>query len=237
MIEKVLKKILNRGKIIHKELIATDVYSFTIQSPKIQHIKYLTGQHIRVFFGDKSDVSGKDNIRTYSIWEINHEKGTIRVGACCHTSGPGSHWIKEIKVGDEVFFSSPKGKFTLDTSFDKYIFLGDSSALAHLYELHRNLPNGKKIKGIIYANQKNDLFPDIKGTMPFAFYEFEGDLSSGIINLLADGMTIDDSTVVYIGGDGRVCVALNNNLIREKKMSRKQIKTKPFWMPGKKGLE
>ncbi|WP_368855182.1 hypothetical protein [Polaribacter sp. 20A6] len=43
--------------------------------------------------------------------------------------------------------------------------------------------------------------------------------------------------MVYIAGDSRVYVALNHHFRNELNWSTKQIKTKPFWNPDKKGLE
>lgn len=43
--------------------------------------------------------------------------------------------------------------------------------------------------------------------------------------------------MVYIAGDSRVCVALNQYFRKELHWDGKLIKTKPFWNPGKKGLE
>ncbi|MCG1036691.1 SIP domain-containing protein [Polaribacter sargassicola] len=43
--------------------------------------------------------------------------------------------------------------------------------------------------------------------------------------------------MVYIAGDSRVCIALNQYFRKELKWDVKQIKTKPFWNPSKKGLE
>nr|WP_197482116.1 SIP domain-containing protein [Polaribacter atrinae] len=43
--------------------------------------------------------------------------------------------------------------------------------------------------------------------------------------------------MVYIAGDSRVCIALNQYFRKELNWNTKQIKTKPFWNPDKKGLE
>jgi NADPH-dependent ferric siderophore reductase len=43
--------------------------------------------------------------------------------------------------------------------------------------------------------------------------------------------------MVYIAGDSRVCVALNYYFKNYLNWNTKQIKTKPFWNPEKKGLE
>ncbi|MDY8135473.1 FAD-binding oxidoreductase [Aquimarina sp. 2201CG5-10] len=234
MIEKILKIVLNEGTLINKREIANNVYHLTIQSTFIQKLKYTPGQHIRVYVGEKSNASGKDNIRTYSIWNIERDLNKIHVAACCHTSGPGSTWVKTVEIGEKVFFSNPKGKFIIDDSFTNYYFIGDNSALAHLYEIRRSLKEDKKMTGIIYSDSLDQLFPDIDKTTPFQFYEFSENPFDTICNLI--NIDQNSSSVYYVGGDGRLCIELNNYLKR-KGLSRKSIKAKPFWMPYKKGLE
>lgn len=233
MIEKLLKVVLNEGVLVAKKQIASDVFQLSIRSSSIQKMRYICGQHIRVYVGEKSKASGKDNIRTYSIWKMEKEDNMIHIAACTHTNGTGSIWVKTVEVGEKVFFSKPKGKFTIDHSFDSYCFIGDNSALGHLYELHRDLEN-KEVKGIIYSNSLDELFKDIDDKKPFDFFEFGENPFDEICKLIDKNP--DDKSVVYIGGDGRLCVALNKYLI-QKGWSRKNIKVKPFWMPNKKGLE
>ncbi|WP_264373561.1 hypothetical protein [Paenibacillus psychroresistens] len=43
--------------------------------------------------------------------------------------------------------------------------------------------------------------------------------------------------MLYVGGDGRVCVELHKHFKQTLNWSNQQIKSKPFWIPGKKGLE
>jgi NADPH-dependent ferric siderophore reductase len=43
--------------------------------------------------------------------------------------------------------------------------------------------------------------------------------------------------MVYIGGDSRICVSLTHYFRKELQWEARQIKTKPFWNPDKKGLE
>ncbi len=233
MIEKLLKIVLNEGELIEKKQIASDVYHLTVRSNSIQKMNYISGQHIRVYVGEKSDASGKDNIRTYSVWKKEQDKNLIHIAACSHTKGPGSIWVNTIEVGEKVFFSKPKGKFTIDHSFDSYYFVGDNSALGHLYELNRNLID-KDVKGIVYAHCLKELFKDIDGNEPFSFYEFNDNPFDEICKLIDDDPK--KNRVLYVGGDGRLCIALNKYLL-QKGWSRKNIKAKPFWMQGKKGLE
>lgn len=234
MIEKLLRFVLNEGELIDKKEIAQNAYHLTIYCKVIQKVNYKPGQHLRIFVGDTSNAAGKNSIRTYSIWKIDRENCLIHIAACSHTQGPGSNWVRSIQPGEKVLFSSPKGRFTLDSSYSNYYFIGDSSSLGHLYELQRNLGGNKKSKGIIYASNKEELFPDINDKSPFDFYAFNENPVQEIENLIQESPNPDTS--IYIGGDGRLCLTLNR-VLRKKGWHYKSIKTKAFWHPDKKGLE
>jgi NADPH-dependent ferric siderophore reductase len=43
--------------------------------------------------------------------------------------------------------------------------------------------------------------------------------------------------IAYIAGEARSCQAIRDHLMRERGWSRRHIVVKPFWTPGKRGLE
>lgn len=237
MLKQLIKRFLNEGMIEEVNEIARGVYGITISSPAIHQMKYTVGQHLRFYLGDQMEVSGKDALRTYSIWSIDQAEGKIQLAICSHAVGPGSVWIRLLNKGDKVYFSQPKGKLTLDATFDKYLFVGDPSSLAHLYELRRNLDAKKKIKGVIYSNDKSKLFADIDGNYPFTFYELQEAPTKSILKILETELEQEDEKIMYVAGDGRICVDVNKYLKKEKNWNRRSIKAKPFWMPEKTGLE
>jgi NADPH-dependent ferric siderophore reductase len=43
--------------------------------------------------------------------------------------------------------------------------------------------------------------------------------------------------VAYVAGEARTCQAVRNRLVTELGWSRRQIVLKPFWTPGKRGMD
>ncbi|WP_434036297.1 SIP domain-containing protein [Formosa sp. 4Alg 33] len=120
---------------------------------------------------------------------------------------------------------------------DSYLMIGDVSALSHLYMLNRHLPEDKQVESIIYSDL-NHVFEDIDGSNPFNFYNLKPNAIADILKLVNDMIPkMKGNRMVYIAGDSRVCVALNSYFKNELQWNTKQIKTKPFWNPDKKGLE
>lgn len=230
---------LDKATISYKQQLNPSTYHIQLHSEDFKKSNYIPGYFVRVFVGRGKDLAFKDNLRSYSAWKLNKLNGTLELAVCTHGSGPGAVWAEESKVGDEVSFTWKKSNLVVDNSAKNYVFIGDSSALGHLYEVHRNLAKGKVIRSLIYDETKEKLFADLDGSKPFDFHEISSpDTSATLLNLLPDilkGLSLD--TIIYVGGDSRVCVALRNHFRKELKWESRQIKTKPFWNPTKTGLE
>jgi NADPH-dependent ferric siderophore reductase len=183
-------------------------------------------------------INNIEKVRSYSVWNIDKENGSIDVAVCTRSEGPGSTWARECKIGDTVHFAWNKGNFVLEDTAETYIFIGDLSALGHLYEISRNLLKGKNILSLIYSQDKADFFIDIDGKQPFNFMELPENPGGEIIAKIAELAKIaSGKTIAYIGGDSRVCTTVTHYLRNELKWHHSQIKTKPFWNPDQRGLE
>jgi NADPH-dependent ferric siderophore reductase len=237
IIDNFAKRLLNQATVISKKLIAENAFHLTIQGDSLKNMQYITGEHLRIFVGLNLTDNLNDKVRTYSVWRYDHIQTTIDLVICTHSDGIGSKWVHQLQIGQEVYFSNPKGKFIIDNSADYYLLIGDASALAHLYEINRNLISKKDVKAFFYSKRLPELFKDIDGSQPFNFYEFPENPINELIPLIEEALaTSQGKGIVYVGGDGRVCVALNQ-YFKQKGWNKHQIKIKPFWMPNKTGLE
>jgi len=116
--------------------------------------------------------------------------------------------------------------------------IGDLSALAHLYQINRSLPEEKNIQGVFYSRDKQDLFSDLNGSTPFSLYAMDLNPVTNLIEKIEEKLPqMHGKKMVYIAGDSRVCVALSRYFRKELQWNSKQVKVKPFWNPDKKGLE
>ncbi|WDF77081.1 SIP domain-containing protein [Mucilaginibacter sp. KACC 22773] len=238
IIEKLLMSILIKAEITYKEQITPHTFHIRLQSDSVIHTDYKAGNFLRIFVGKGRDVSIRDNIRSYSVWQIDQPTGCIDIAACTHSAGPGSHWVKNCEVGNQVHFSWHKSNLWVDTAADNYVFIGDLSALGHFYELYRNLPEGKIIYSLIYGEHAADFFADIDGSRPFNFYPFSQNPNEDIIPYLHQISQLPiETTKALIAGEGRLCVDLNNFFRKGFNWKSDQLRIKPFWVLGKKGLE
>ncbi|RPD94301.1 siderophore-interacting protein [Aureibaculum marinum] len=239
LLENIIKKIMDNGVIISKEKLTDSVYKIEIESEAVKTMDFVPGSFIRLGVGiGKQVTSKKDMARSYSIWNINKDQNSFSLAIATHSNGIGAQWVKDCKVGDSVYYKTKRGKFTVDNSADSYLVVGDLSALSHLYIINRYLSDNKQIKSIIYNKNIEELYADINNTKPFTFFDIDENNPQAIITQIEKLMpNLKGIKMAYIAGDSRVCIAINKYLKKELKWNSKQIKTKPFWNPDKKGLE
>ncbi|VXC22850.1 siderophore-interacting protein [Maribacter litoralis] len=239
IVESIIKKVLEKGTIIENTKLSESVYKIRIQSEDIASYDFVPGHFIRLGVGiGQDEISMKDKVRSYSVWDIDKEKNTIDIAIATHSQGIGAKWVESCTPNDTVYFKWKKGKFLIDTNADSYLLIGDISALSHLYIINRNLPNSKQVKSFVYSQSNEDFFKDISDNKPFDFHVLNENPSVEIIQELNSIVPeMKGNKMVYIAGDSRVCIALTNYFRKELNWSAKQIKTKPFWNPEKKGLE
>ncbi|SFB32790.1 SIP domain-containing protein [Algoriphagus aquimarinus] len=239
-IENILKAVvLDEAIITEKAALSTTAFRIRLKSDSIRKANFIPGSFLRMGIGiGNEQVSMKDKIRSYSVWDINKAEGFLDVAIATHSSGIGTQWVKDCQVGDAIYFKWKKGNFLADETADSYLLLGDLSALSHLYMINRTIGKDKQVASIVYSPVKSEQFPDIDGSTPLDFYELPENPSQEIIAKLREiAPTLKGKKMAYIAGDSRVCVAVNHFFRKELKWETKQIKTKPFWNPEKKGLE
>ena len=240
LLENILKKmVLENAIIVKKEQISHSVYKIRIKSERIKKEAFAPGYFLRLGIGiGNDDLDFKDKVRSYSVWNINQEEGYLDLAIATESKGIGAQWITTCKEGDVVYFKWKKGNFLVDNTADSYLMIGDLSALSHLYILNRHLAETKQIHSLVYSQKPSDFFEDIDGTRPLNSYCLEQNSISEILDLIKEiTPKMKGNKMVYIAGDSRVCIALNKYFKNDLNWSTKQIKTKPFWNPEKKGLE
>ncbi|MBJ2175168.1 SIP domain-containing protein [Aureibaculum sp. A20] len=240
LLENILKKVVLQDAIIENKVqLSPSVYQIRLKSESIKKAEFEPGYFIRLGIGIGNDnISFKDKVRSYSVWNINHTEGYLDLAIATESKGIGAEWGQNCNIGDTVYFKWKKGNFLLDTTADSYLMIGDLSALSHLYIIHRNLSNTKHVESLVYTKNSDDFFQDVDGSIPFNFYSLEQNAIDEILKIVKQlAGKLKKEKIVYIAGDSRVCIALNQYFRHELKWNIKQIKTKPFWNPDKKGLE
>ena len=238
LVDSLIKTIFHRAAVCYKAKLSPHTYHIRLQADALRTHSYVAGEHLRLFVGVDKPAPLSDMLRTYSIWQHSAAEGTVDIAVCMHSPGPGALWAEQVQVGDIIYYKGPTAKLIADTSAPSYLLVGDDSSLSHLYAIRRGIPMGKKITGIAYASDQQDLFSDIDGSRPFQYVQlFPYPTEKLISHIKVLKKDIASDTMVYLAGDARVCKVLSRFLKEDMNINGSQIRSRGFWMPGKTGMD
>jgi NADPH-dependent ferric siderophore reductase len=178
-------------------------------------------------------------LRTYSVWD--HDPGSAALDLCVleHGDGPGARWSKSLAVGDEVAFREPEGKFVLQPA-GYHVFIGEETAAVPFGAMLRALPASGRVFGAIEVGAEGDRL-GLPRAGELAWSYRDGRPADDSAPLLAAAQALElptDPGFLYLAGEAKTCAAIRRHFIDERGWPAKtSMLVKPFWTPGKRGLE
>ncbi|MEW2353342.1 siderophore-interacting protein [Spirillospora sp. NPDC029432] len=185
------------------------------------------GQQIRI------SVDGLLTRRTYSIWDGDETGLELRV--LDHGDGPGARWARTARPGQEVVFTKPEGSFVPRPDAPYHLFVGEETASVPFGPMLRSL-NGSPHHAVIEVDTPDDRLP--LENVHWHYREGAPAASSDtLLNAVRDLSLPDEPGVAYVAGEAKTIQSVRAHLVNDRGWPRRTILTKPFWTPGKKGME
>ena len=173
-------------------------------------------------------------LRTYSVW--NYDGESLELIAYDHAEGPGAAWARGAAVGDEVVLMKPQGDFTLRPA-PFHLFVGEETASVALGAMLRAVPAAERAIALIEVQEPADALPltgDVhwhyRGSQPAAD-------SKSLVDAVRAVVLPDEPGIAYLAGEARTIQVARSYLVKERGWPRRSVLTKPFWTPGKTGME
>ncbi|GAA2912575.1 hypothetical protein GCM10010517_79170 [Streptosporangium fragile] len=191
------------------------------------------GHHVRVQVGELSFRAARDLLRTYSVWDYDGD--ALELLVLGHGEGPGARWAGELQTGAGVMFKAPEGGFTVRESAAGHLFVGEETASVAFGAMMRSL-NGPA-RAVVEVGDPADRLP-IEGDVAWldrgAASAFD---SKRLVEAVASLEGLTPGTVAYIAGEAKTCQAVKRHLLHERGWPRRDIVVKPFWTPGRRGMD
>jgi NADPH-dependent ferric siderophore reductase len=214
-----------------------------IEGDAVARVEWTPGQHVRVHVTDMKDprnwLRPRDFLRTYSVWDYDGDG--LELCILDHDeSGPGARWAQELRPGDPVTLSEPEGSFTLrDGRY--HVFAGDETAAVAFGAMLRVLPDGAQAHAVLEVDEPEDSVP-LDGP-PGADVRWQyrhgqpAAASQALVKAVAALDLPSEPGVAYLAGEARTIQLLRRHLVTDRGWPRQAIRMKPFWTPGRKGLD
>ncbi|GAA3456622.1 siderophore-interacting protein [Dactylosporangium matsuzakiense] len=205
-----------------------------LQAAALGTAEWRPGQQVRVDVGPARAMAPL--LRTYSVW--SRDGDTIELQALLHGSGPGAVWMGGARVGDTALLSRPKGDFvTRPAAY--HLFVGEETASVAFGPMLRALPAAERAasRAVVEISGPADRL-DLDGDVTWV--ERDGDSAAESGRLVAAVRLLDlppQPGQAYVAGEARTVQAVRRHLVQDRGWPRRSVLTKPFWTPGKRGME
>jgi len=234
-----------RAEVQHVEAVTRRMRRVTIVGRELTGLGWTPGQQVRVLFKDPTSLRVwlsprelRDVNRSYSLWDYDPDAGRYELVVLDHDGdGPGARWVRDVQAGDRILVGRPEGTFRARVPSAYHLFVGEETAAAGFGAMVRALPASERVLGVLQADTAEDHFD-----LPRTLVRVErGGASASPSTVLVDAvkaLTLPAQPgTAYLAGEAKTIQAVRRHLIDERGWSRGAIVTKPFWAPGKRGLD
>lgn len=213
------------------DLVSRRMRRITVSATELRGQPWTPGQQVRVRTGD-----GHGPRRSYSIFAYDDD--SIELCVLEHgEDGPGSVWARQLAVGQPVNFSRPEGSFVLRDPAPYHLFVGEETASVAFNAMLRGLPPNANVYGVVEVDT-----PDDRITLPERItWTYRAGASAASSESLVDAvraLTLPAGPgIAYVAGEARTVQMVRRQLVKERKWPRRNVITKPFWTPGRRGMD
>jgi NADPH-dependent ferric siderophore reductase len=216
------------------------------EGPRLQGLNWTPGQHIRLQVAGLGEsflrMHPHDALRTYSIYDADPELGTLDIVMLDHggepdVTTPARRWSGSAAVGDNVQFARPQGNLVVRHDAPYHVFVGEETASVAFAAMLRSVPKTVEVHGVVEAGDHVD---HLALAWPLDRVQ-RGNASAENSAVLTDAVRAlelpDHPGVAYLAGEARTIQTLRKILVTERGWDRRDIRIKPFWTPGRSGME
>ncbi len=226
----VLDRTYVRGQVELNERYTGRIRRITITGLGLRGLEWRPGQHVRVQVGN-----GRPGpLRTYSVWDYRID--TIDLCVLDHGDGPGIRWARTVRPGQDVLFTKPSGKL-VPRQGAYHVFVGEETASVAFGPMARALPSGVPVYGVIEVDRPSDRLrlPD---TVVWCYRDGAPAVASGTLVTEVTRLKLpDEPGIAYVAGELRTVQAVRKHFVRDRGWPRRSVVIKPFWTPGRAGMD
>lgn len=228
------------GEVTAIEPVARRMQLVRIEGGDVARLPWVPGQHVRVHVNDMSNprnwLRPRDMLRTYSLWQRDGSGLELCVLDHDGAAGPGARWARQLRVGDRVTFGGPEGHFVLGDG-PYHVFAGEETAAVAFGAMLRALPVGTPAYGVIEVDEPEDRLPFPRELDWVYRHGRPAAASPTLLEAFTRLELPAGPGVGYLAGEARTIQLLRRHLVSDRGWPRQAIRMKPFWTPGKRGLD
>lgn len=204
------------SKVINFRWVTKDVYIIRIERNEIE---FRSGQYIGI------SVYNKTKMRDYSIYSAE-QCSFLEILIKQRSSDEISQQLKNLKAGELVQISQPKGKMVIDGFSQKYVFIATGTSISPFHSIVLSYPdlNYMIVHGVSYLQECFDLQDYNKSNYRLCVSrENAGDFQGHVIEYLKQNAVEKDS-ICFLSGNYDVVFEIFH-LLQMQGLQKNQIKS------------
>ncbi len=159
----------------------------------------------------------------------------------CSTATRPARWAAAAAPGDPVTFWGPRGTFVLEPAAPYHVFAGEETGAVAIQPMLRALPDDATAFACLEADTAADELPPTEPARWAVRWVHRlgrpAGPSSGLVDAVKQLELPTEAGMAYFAGEAMTCRALRDHFVRDRGWPPRRVRVKPFWAPGKKGLE
>ncbi|GAA4979796.1 NADPH-dependent ferric siderophore reductase [Nonomuraea thailandensis] len=233
---RLLDRMFLTGEVVEAEQVTARMRRVRIGGESLSGLRWTPGQHVRLLVGEGGPLGGV--LRTYSIWRYDPDWEALDVIGFDHGGdSPGASWIRDVRAGQEISFTRPEGSFVVREEAPYHLFAGEETASVAFGAMLRALPEGAGVYGAVEAGSPDDHLDLPGGLVRVCRGGASAAGSDVLVNAVRELELPDGPGVAYLAGEARTIQAVRAHLVGERGWQRRDVRTKPFWTPGRRGMD
>jgi len=227
----IIRLLMRRARIAAIDDIADRFRLVTLEGDALQGVAWLPGQKVQIAMGSAFVA------RTYTPIEWNAGAGRTCILGYAHGEGPGSVWLRDLRLGDECDLFGPRNSLDMRPLHGPLALFGDETSIGLGYALARQ-DRMRSVSCHFEVGDKADAEQvasalDLGTVALFARQGDDAHLAQ--MEATLPSLVQAEASFILTGKAGTV-QRLRHDLKRHGVASNR-IVTKAYWAPGKTGLD
>ena len=183
-----------------------------------------------------------DALRTYSIYDADPDVGTLDIAMLNHggdpdVATPARRWARTAAVGDKVQLTRPQGNLVVRHDAPYHVFAGEETASVAFAAMLRDLSPDAEVHGVVEAFDPADHLELARPLHRVKRDDAPAEDSAVLTDAVRAFELPEHPGIAYLAGEAGTIQTLRKILVTERGWDRRDIRTKPFWTPGRSGME
>jgi NADPH-dependent ferric siderophore reductase len=116
-------------------------------------LRYTAGQDL-MFRVPRRNGAGTN--RRYTIRSFDAGRSEVTIDVSLHGAGPGTDWVRQAKVGDQIDAIGPRGKITPNLEAEWHLFVGDDTGMPGALAMIDAIPATHTVRAIFEVDGPED---------------------------------------------------------------------------------